>query len=274
MESEPASPLPTLPAALPHISALPARDIQLGYLFAAVGAVLFSTKAIFVKLAYAVTVDAETLLALRMGLSLPFYLFIGYLAVADRRKKNAALPSPIMVLRAGIIGLIGYWLASYTDFIGLEYISAQFERLILFTYLLFVVVLGALLFNHRLQPRAVLAIAISYAGLAFIFGENFSLEGADVALGSAFVLVAAIAFALYQLLAKEAIAIMGPRMFTCIAMIAASLGTFLQFGLTHEMAALKVGPRVLSYALLIAVVATVLPSFFSQCCPSSHLRRG
>lgn len=262
MESEPVSPLPTLPAPSAAEAAKLKREMQVGYFFAAMGAVLFSTKAIFVKLAYAATVDAETLLALRMGLSLPFYLFIGYLAVMDRKKRGVALPSFRYFLRASVIGLIGYWVASYMDFIGLEYISAQFERLILFTYPLFVVLMGAALFGHRVHARVILSIVVSYAGLALIFGENFKLEGENVALGSMFVLISAIAFALYQLLAKEAISETGPRMFTCIAMIAASLGAFAQFGLTHELTALAVSPRVLFYAFLIAVVATVLPSFF------------
>lgn len=262
MESEPASPLPTLPAPSALEAARLKRETQIGYVFAAAGAVLFSTKAIFVKLAYAEAVDAETLLALRMGLSLPFYLFIGYLAVADRQKRGVALPSYRYLLRASIIGLIGYWVASYTDFIGLQYISAQFERLILFTYPLFVVIMGALLFGYRVHSRVILSVIVSYLGLALIFGENFKLEGENVTLGSAFVLGSAISFALYQLLAKNAIAETGPRMFTCIAMIAASLGAFVQFGLTHNLSALAVSPPVLGYGFLIAVFSTVLPSFF------------
>src|SRR3954467_6104201 len=96
-----------------------------GYLFAAAGAILFSTKAIFIKLAYAEGVNAETLLALRMGLSLPIYLAIGLVAVRERIRRRLALPGSRLVLRAVIIGAIGYWFASYADFLGLLYISAH-----------------------------------------------------------------------------------------------------------------------------------------------------
>src|SRR4051794_15563632 len=167
MESEPVSPLPTLRAA-PSLHAH--RGIQLGYLFAATGAILFSTKAIFIKLAYRYGVDAETLLALRMGLSLPFYFGIGFLAIRDRRRRGEPLPSGRLALRAALVGALGYWFASYTDFLGLEYISAQFERLILFTYPPFVVLFGALFFRQSVSPRALMALGVSYAGLALIFG--------------------------------------------------------------------------------------------------------
>ena len=102
------------------------KSDSIGYLLAATGAILFSIKAVIVKLAYGLSVDPETLLALRMGFSLPFYLGIGFHAVAGRRHKLAALPSLSATLRAALIGTLGMWVASYTDFLGLQYISAQF----------------------------------------------------------------------------------------------------------------------------------------------------
>jgi drug/metabolite transporter (DMT)-like permease len=258
MESEPAAPLPTLPSK----PSLRSENISLGYLYAAAGAALFSTKAIFIKLAYAETISAETLLALRMALALPFYLMIGAYALRDRSKRNSPWPPARLVLQSALIGALGYWLASYADFQGLQYITAQFERLILFTYPLFVVLFGAMFFGQGVRAHTLLAFALSYVGLALIFTENFSLEGEDVVIGSAYVLLAAMAFALYQLLAKEAIATVGPRLFTCIAMLGASVAAFLQFFAVEEAAALLVSPTLLFYGILIAIFATVLPSFF------------
>jgi drug/metabolite transporter (DMT)-like permease len=235
---------------------------QVGYVFAAVGALLFSTKGIAIKLAYREAVDAETLLALRMGLSLPIYAAIGLLAVRDRRKRGAALPTRALVVKAALVGALGYWVASYTDFLGLEYISAQFERLILFTYPLFVVILGALFFGQPMKLRSLGAIGLSYIGLALIFTEKFSEVGAHVALGAGFVLVAAVTFALYQLLAKGVITAMGPRLFTCIAMSGAAAGSFIEFGITHPIADLAVSQHVWAISVFIAIGATVLPSFF------------
>jgi drug/metabolite transporter (DMT)-like permease len=235
---------------------------EVGYLFAAVGAVLFSTKAIIVKLAYGVSLDPETLLALRMGFSLPFYIAIGVGALKDRWRRELPLPGPRQWMNALLVGLLGYWFASYTDFLGLEYISAQFERLILFTYPLFVVLMGAAFFGQPVRRRILAAFAISYFGLAVIFSENFSLQGANVAIGTGLVFASSIAFALYQLLAKEVMGGMGPRLFTCMAMTGAGFGAFAQFFAGHPANALMVSGRPLAYAVLIAIGATVIPSFF------------
>ncbi len=237
------------------------RHIQVGYLLAAIGAILFSTKAVAIKFAYQDHVDAETLLALRMGLSTPFYLVIGAHALRDRRRTGKPLPGARRVLAASAVGLLGYWVASYLDFLGLEYVSAQVERLILFTYPIFVVIFGALLFGQRITRNALVAVAISYVGLAVIFGENTAIGGHDALLGGGLVLGAALAFAFYQLLAKDLIREIGPRLFTCIAMTAAAVGAIVQFFVTHPAGALAVSGRVWATAFFIAIGSTVLPSF-------------
>ncbi len=247
---------PTQPAA-----AAPGT-IELGYAFAAIGAILFSTKAIAIKLAYGEPVDAATLLALRMALSVPFYVAIGVLAVIDMRRRGRPLPTLKTVLQAALVGVLGYWFASYADFIGLEFISAQFERLILFTYPLFVVIFGALFFRQPMRLKAVGAILVSYAGLTLIFVEKLESGGSHAVLGAGLVLVAALAFALYQLIAKKVIAVLGPRLFTCVAMSGAAVGAFVTFLVQHPPADLMVSQRVFALSVVIAIGATVLPSFF------------
>lgn len=249
------------PARLEAIGAASQPVAVTGYLLAAAGAVLFSTKAVIIKLAYAEGISAEALLALRMSLSLPFYLVIGAFAVRSFHRSGRKLPSAPLVLKSALVGLIGYWFASYTDFLGLVYISAQFERLILFTYPAFVVILGALFFGQRIRARTLVGIAISYAGLLLIFGTKLSELGADVVKGAGLVLAAAVAFALYQLLAKGLIVHVGPGLFTCIAMSGAALAALAQFAATEPLSNLIVSPTLFGYGLLIAIGATVLPSF-------------
>jgi len=265
LDQSPVSDRPADAAAPPPAAGPSPAYVRVGYVFALVGALLFSTKAIVIKLAYSdptSTVDAVTLLALRMMMALPIYLIIGGLAVRERKRSGQPLPPRGPVVKALFVGLLGYWFASYTDFAGLQYISAQFERLILFTYPLFVVLLGAMFFGQKIQARAVLAILVSYVGLAVIFSEKLGEGGTDIALGAGLILAAAIAFALYQLLAKPLIAKVGPALFTCVAMSGAASGALIQFFLTHSLSDLAVSQRVLVLSLIIAVGATVLPSFF------------
>jgi len=234
---------------------------EIGYLMAAAGAILFSTKGVVIKLAYADGLDAEIVLALRMAFSLPIYAVIAALAVARLRRRGTPLPSWKLVAQAGGVGILGYWFASYVDFLGLELISAQFERLILFTYPLFVVLLGAAFFGQPLRGTSLLAIGVSYIGLLLIFSEKLSMFGSNVAVGAGLVLMAALAFATYQLLAKGVIAQMGPQLFTCIAMSSAGLAAFVSFGFTHPVGDLAVSGRALWLMVFIAIGSTVLPSF-------------
>lgn len=233
-----------------------------GYAMAAAGASLFATKGILIKLAYAQGIDAETTLALRMILALPFYLVIGVHAFAGMRAKGEPLPDSGLWLRMIGVGLIGYWTSSYLDFKGLEYISAHFERLILFTYPLFVVLIGAAFFRQPIKPKALLAFAISYAGLGVLFMQNMAAFGSSTMTGALYVLSAAVTFALYQLLAKPLIMKIGPQLFTCIAMGAAAVAVILQFLLTHPVETIFVSPSLWGLGLALAFGATVLPSFF------------
>lgn len=235
--------------------------LAVGYVMGALGSILFATKGIAIKLAYAEGVDTETLLALRMLLSLPFYMFVGVMALRGRQTGGAEPLGRNLIVKAGLVGILSYWFASYTDFLGLNYISAQLERLILFTYPLFTVLFGALLFRQHVRPRALFAFVFSYAGLALIFADAPAGTGDSLLIGASLVTASAIAFALYQLLAKPLIGRIGPSLFTCIAMSAASIVVVAQFLLTHPVGALAVSPNAFACSLFLAIGATVIPSF-------------
>ena len=250
-----------LTEAEPADAATPSGAPWVGYALAAAGAILFSAKGVIIKFAYAEGVDTETLLALRMGISGPVYVAIGLLALA-RDGRPAALDARMFV---GVlaVGLLGYWFASYTDFLGLAYISAPFERLILFTYPLFTVLLGAAFFGQPFRVKALLAFALSYAGLALVFAKDVKASGLDATqTGAALVLCSAVAFALYQLLAKPRIGKVGPKLFTCIAMSGAAMGAIVQFFLVRDLSVLgELTARAWVVALVLAFVGTLAPSF-------------
>lgn len=240
---------------------LPAATPWAGYALAALGAIFFSSKGILIKFAYAEHVDPETLLALRMGLSVPVYVAIGLMGLA-RDGKPAALDVRTFAAALGI-GLLGYWFASYTDFLGLAYISAPFERLILFTYPLFTVLLGAAFFRQPFRLKALAAFGVAYAGLALVFTKDAEAAGVvSTRTGAMLVLASAIAFALYQLFAKGYIGRLGPKLFTCIAMSAAAAGALVQFALVRDVAVIgTLSAKAWTIAAAIAVVGTILPSF-------------
>ncbi len=232
----------------------------LGYWFVAAGASLFSTKAIFIKLAYQDDLNATLMLAYRMAFSLPFFIAAGLWAFRQKQLRGEALPTGETFLKAIATGCIGYYLSSYTDFKGLEYISAQLERLVLFTYPLFVLFIGAIFWKQPLSRHAVGAAVISYAGLAIVFGLDLPEGGRATVIGTLWVLACAFLFAIYQLLAKQFITLMGSVLFTSVALTASGVACILH----HAIASggdFNATNWFLWMCLGCAIFATVLPSF-------------
>ncbi|HRL39046.1 MAG TPA: DMT family transporter, partial [Comamonas denitrificans] len=201
---------------------------RLGLALAVLAALGFSFKAIFVKLAYAVpqpvAVDAVTLLALRMAFSLPFFAWMGWRA--HRAAGGAGLDRRSLVWVVAL-GLLGYYGASILDFLGLQYISASLERLILFTYPLLTILIGVFFFGKRLGWPEGAALLLSYAGIGLAFAHDLHLAAdmRTVLLGSALVLGSALSYAFYQAGSEPAIARLGAMRFSALALLVSTFAT-------------------------------------------------
>lgn len=236
-----------------------ARTRVLGALVVFVSSIAFSTKAILVKLAYRHGIDSVSLLALRFGFSAPFFAY-GAFGARLRGK-----PPPTALSRRDIaaliaLGVLGYYLASLSDFIGLRYISAGLERLILFVYPTLVVVLEAALFKIRLGRRQTLALFITYAGIFLAFRGELGSLGSDVPRGAAFVFVSALTYAIYLIGAGQMVPKLGSQRFTALALLSATAAVLLHACLSG---AKLVGLQPVAYVigLVMALLATVLPAF-------------
>jgi drug/metabolite transporter (DMT)-like permease len=234
----------------------------IGYLLVAAGSAMFSSKAIFIKLAYLERPDPLLMLAWRMAFALPVFLLVGTIEVFRRRRDGRPMPGPGATLGAIAVGLVGYYLAMILDFWGLLYVSAQLERLALFTYPIFLIFIGAAFFGMRLSWSSVMAAIISYAGLAVVFLNDFSSAGSQVTLGTALVLLSAVAFAVYQLLAKGLINEMGATLFTSLALSGAALTTLAHAFIVRGALDTSVSHHYLLLAAGTGLIATVIPSFF------------
>jgi drug/metabolite transporter (DMT)-like permease len=238
------------------------RSLMTGYLLVAAGSAMFSSKAIFIKLAYLERYDSLLILAWRMVFALPVFLLVGAVALARRKAEGKPMPRRSAVLGAAGIGLIGYYLAMVLDFAGLLYVTAQLERLALFTYPIFLIFLGAAFFGMRLTVSSLIAALITYLGLAVVFVSDFSLGGPNVTLGTLLVLGAAVSFALYQLMAKRYIGEMGPTLFTSVALSAAAVTTLAHVFIMRGALDTSMSTHYFMLASGIGILATVLPSFF------------
>lgn len=231
-----------------------------GFLITLMGAILFSTKAIIVKLAFAQTaIDAVALLTLRMVFSLPFYLVAAL--VISNREGNVRMTSRQLLATLGL-GLLGYYLSSLFDFLGLQYISAGLERLILFLYPTFAVLITTFVFQQHLGRNQKWALALTYFGIGIAyFGELQFDKSAQFLLGSFLVFLCAVTYSGYIAFGGRLIPQVGAMKFTAYAMLAATLGVFAHFLVTSGDLSLLASPMNWGYGLLLAVFATVIPSF-------------
>ena len=221
---------------------------------ALVGTLAFSGKAIIVKLAYRYGVDAVTLIMYRMLFALPVFMAVAWWA----GRGQAALCRKDWV-GIFLLGVSGYYLASFLDFLGLAYISASLERLILYLNPTIVMLLGLVLFKRRTTVQQLVGLAISYSGVMLVFGHEITIQGKDAAFGALLVFLSAVSYALYLVYSGEMVKRIGSMRLVGLASTVACLCCLLQFLLLRPLSAALVAPEVIGLSLLNASVCTVLP---------------
>jgi drug/metabolite transporter (DMT)-like permease len=239
------------------------KQISAGAWFAIIAQFGFGAKAIFIKLAYAAHpgLDAVTLLALRMIFSLPFFFLLAWWA---RRQSGDAPIAPLTKRDWWLViflAFIGYYLSSFLDFWGLQYISAALERLILFTNPTFVVLLSAMFLAVKITRRVALALVVSYIGLVLAYWHDLRITDDTNALimGTLLVLGAALTYAIYLLLGGQLTRRIGSARFTSYMMLLATVFVLAQFFAMRPLSALDLPMQIYTYSLCLAIFSTVVP---------------
>lgn len=236
-----------------------------GFLLAIAGTFLFALKSIFIKLAFTAGAEPLLLLMLRMSIALPLYIIVLWQTKLAAGKPLAGKPhvGKLPLVKTFALGFLGYYLASYLDLMGLQYITAQLERLTLFTHPAIVAVLAWLFLGEALNRRVILAILLCYAGVMLMYSQEQS-GGSNTNVGKGVLLVAAAAlsYSLYVIFAKPTMRQIGSRRFTSIAMIGSAVFVGIHFGATRSLDALVTAePVVYLYGVILAFICTVIPSF-------------
>ncbi|HRI21057.1 MAG TPA: DMT family transporter [Panacibacter sp.] len=232
-----------------------------GFIITFLGAVLFSTKAIIVKKAFAdLAVPALTLLAVRMLFSLPFYVAA---AVFNSNKKTNIPFTKKEWLYVFITGMLGYYISSLLDFIGLQYVSAGIERLILFLYPTFVLLINAYIFKQQVTKRQQIALFLAYAGIAIAYLGELDIDtgSPNFFFGSLMIFICSVTYSLYIVGSGWLIPKTGASKFTAYAMLSSTFGVLLHFIITSGYKEIQWNADLAVYGLLLAIVATVIPSF-------------
>jgi len=230
-----------------------------GIALAAFGAIAFSGKAIIVKLGFRHGADAITLIALRMAVAVPFFAAIAWYA--------STRPGVVRLSRGdrakvALLGFLGYYLASYLDFLGLEYVSASLERLILYLNPTLVLLIGLFVFGRRVTGRQIVALVLGYGGVVLAFAHDLHVGGGSIALGSLLVFGSALAYAIYLVGSGELLRRVGTVRLTAYASCVAAVCCLLHFALTRPIGLLFALPAPVYWlSILNGTVCTVLPVF-------------
>ncbi|MDP6922881.1 MAG: DMT family transporter [Lutibacter sp.] len=233
------------------------RILSSGTIIALAGIILFSAKAIMVKLAYQYQVSAMHLLLFRMLFSLPFYLMV-ILYFRPENKENIRKTD---YLRLCLFGALGYYLASYLDFLGLQYLKAGLERILLFVYPTLVVLLSRVFFKTNISANQAWSMCITYLGIVLAFWEELQFEGDQVLWGAVLILLSALTYAIYLVGSDWLIPKFGVLVFTSYAMISATAGVAIHYLITDRSSLVHYPSEVYLLGFMIAIVSTLIPSF-------------
>jgi drug/metabolite transporter (DMT)-like permease len=232
----------------------------IGVAMAIAGVVCFSLRPILIKLAYGYGVDPITLLALRMIFSLPFFLAAAAWVGRDAKRTPLSRGDAWAIV---VLGFVGYYFASFGDFLGLQYISAGLGRLILFMYPTLVVILSAAFLHKRPAALEVVALGVTYFGVALVMANAAQGANARLALGAALCFASAAGYAVYLVAGSQVVRRVGSMRFTAYATSVASGFCILQFLLLRPLSALSMPGQVYGLAIAMALMSTVLPVFIT-----------
>ena len=231
----------------------------LGAIAVLIGAVCFSGKAVLVKMTYTYDVDFITLLVLRMGLSVFFYIALLFFLAPN---KNEVTNGNLFALFG--LGIGGYYFSSVFDFWGLEYVSASMERLILFIYPTLVVIISALVFKTPVRKVQIGALVLTYSGMLIVFYDGNNASGSNIVIGAILIFLAALTYASYLLGTGKLLPVFGTLRYTCYIMIIAAVAVIIHYLLVkaHPFETLHQLPgEVWLNSIIMAVFSTVIPSF-------------
>lgn len=230
----------------------------IGILLLVLGNIGFSSKAVIIKLAYHYEVDAYSLLALRMVFAAPFYLAMLLFRLI---RPGARGVTRIQWFKVSLLGIIGYYVASLLDFLGLQYVTASLERLILYLYPTIVLILSWLIFKQKITRIQYWALVVTYAGILLTFaGEAFGTIHRDLLTGATLIFICAFVYAVYVVFTGKMVREVGAWLFTCYAMLAATAGILVHVWLHNGLAIFHFSRPVYEYSLWLALIGTVLPT--------------
>lgn len=228
------------------------------FLIVAGSSVLFCSKGVFAKMAFAHGADALTVLALRTAFAFPFFALFAFLPLP------AAQPLGLRDwAQLASLGFVGYYLSSLVNFTGLQYVSVGLERIILYTYPTLVLGFSALFLRRRVSGATWAACAVAWTGIVAAFaGETRSpVANEKTLLGAALVFASALTYASFITLSGDALKRVGALRFTGIVVGFSCLFMQAHHALLRPVSDLfQLPAKIYGLGIILALLGTVAPS--------------
>ncbi len=234
-----------------------------GFLLAILAAFASSSKSVLVKLIFLQEQVAPlTLLTLRLSIAFPFFILLVVFFGKNAERPLHKVDLKIYALVCWL-GFNGFYFASLTDFIGLTYISASLERLVLFSYPTLVLLIESIWKKQLPSRQLLIGVGICYTGLLAVFGYDLSTteNTYELWMGVTWVFASGLSFALFYIGANTVMKQLGSRRFIGIAGAVATIFTvvhFLSVDNVETLMALSLNTWLL--AGLMAILCTIIPS--------------
>jgi drug/metabolite transporter (DMT)-like permease len=192
--------------------------LYLGVLLVFVSAAAFGVMTIFAVFAYGAGVSVSTLLFLRfLFASAIFFGLIFW-------KKESVRVNKKQLLSLFFLGGILYTMQSLSFFSAVQYIPTSMAALLLYTFPAFVAILSFLVEKEKLRKKTIIAIAVSFVGLAMVLGLSF---GGIHPLGVFLALAAAILYSVYIIVGNRVVKGLSPYVTSAYITLFACFSTFL-----------------------------------------------
>ena len=227
-----------------------------GILMAGMGSALFSGKAIIIKLAYSYGTDPETLLALRMIFALPLFWALYYWQVRSKPMGPISIQDTLKICG---LGFLGYFLSSYLDFLGLQYISVGLERIILYLTPTLVLLISFFVFKKRISRIQWLALITGYVGVTLVFIQDVAILGSEAWLGMTLVFASTCAYATYMIGSGEMVRRIGSIRLVVFASSASTVCSIIQILIYNPSAIFNQAPEIYGLSIINASICTVVP---------------
>jgi len=173
------------------------KSIQ-GYVLIATASVLWGTMGILARLSFAYGILPETLIALRLLISLSTLSIV--LIVFSRSSVRIHKTDAFLFI---VFGIFAVALQRIAYFYAVDLTTATMAAILFYTYPVFVTLSASYVLKERVSVQELSAIALTFLGVAFVVKVYDASALSNNLLGISFGLLSSLTFVLYFIMAKK-----------------------------------------------------------------------